>query len=136
MASFLYAVRYRPIKRILFTCTDQISEVTTVVTVVPIAIANNCFEFGVIRSLNPMYMGPALALLSNARLCQINWEALKTYGWFPYHFEYGTFLRIEASPLMIGGLLNGGEERVEEANAILPIYHEAYADRGMLKELS
>lgn len=78
-----------------------------------------------------MEADPVFAILSIARLCEVDLKALWAHDWFSYHFESSRILYVEGSAPMVRLLSDGGEENIERVDAIRPKYYEAYDFWGM-----
>lgn len=66
-----------------------------------------------------------------ARLCKVDWEALGAKDWFPCLLESGEFHISSDRAPTLRRVSDGGDERIESADATSPKYCKAYAVCGM-----
>lgn len=78
-----------------------------------------------------MKFNPTVVFVVVVRLCKLEWTALDSHDWFLYNYNTGKLSFDSSSAPMICNFANGTEEKVNGAKAILSIFSDAFATRGM-----
>lgn len=122
LAPFFGAVCVGPVKKLSLSRVIQECDGQSVMMCVPKATISECFDYGYLRLIDRMEVQSTLECVAVARLCEVEWDALRSYDWFQYDFKTGKSSRVGDLVPVIRKLADGTEAKNNGTDGMRPIY--------------